>query len=330
MVQQDERHAYHTKAMNDTYLDTVRLLIDIAPAVFDTNKFAMKGGTAINLFLQDLPRLSVDIDVVFTDHTMPREEALQSIGNELARAKNAIERLGYAAHFTKAAANGKIKGDDVKLTVFSAESAVKIEVNHVFRGTLLAPTAHELVPKAQEIFNKSISVPVLQKAELYGSKLVAAMDRQHSRDIFDVLHCYEAFGMQADFVDCFVGYLAGHNRPTHEVLFPKQKDLEESYSEFIGMTTEEVSLDTLVVIQKRLQQELPSALTQAHKDFLISLVRADPNWSLMPAYPHLKDMPAVRWKLANLSKLRESGDARFADQEKLLRERFDAIAASAR
>lgn len=311
--------------MNNTYLDTVRLLIDIAPPVFDTDKFAMKGGTAINLFLQDLPRLSVDIDVVFTEHTMDREAALQSIGEELARAKDAIEKLGYEAHFTKVASNSKLKGDDVKLTAVSANSSVKVEVNYVFRGTLLAPVMHDLVPKAQELFNKSISVPVLQKAELYGSKLVAAMDRQHSRDIFDVMHCYEMFGLQADFVDCFVGYLAGHNRPTHEVLFPKQKNLEESYGEFVGMTTEEVSLDRLVAVQQRLQTELPAALTQAHRDFLISFVKAEPDWALMPAFPHLKDLPAVRWKLQNIMKLRDSGDARFADQEKLLRERLDAL-----
>ncbi|WP_018314002.1 nucleotidyl transferase AbiEii/AbiGii toxin family protein [Cupriavidus sp. UYPR2.512] len=314
--------------MNNNYLDTVRLLIDIAPPVFDTDKFAMKGGTAINLFLQDLPPLSVDIDVVFTDHTMQRDEALQSISNELARSKAAIEKMGYEANFTKVGAKGKIKGDDVKLTAISAESAVKVEVNYVFRGTLLRPDMLELVPKAQGLFNKSISVPVLQKAELYGSKLVAALDRQHSRDIFDVLHCYEMFGLRGDFVDCFVGYLAGHNRPTHEVLFPRQKDLAESYGEFVGMTTEEVSIGSLIAVQERLHKELPAALTQAHRDFLISFVRAEPDWSLMPAFPHLKDMPAIRWKLHNLTKLRDDKDARFAEQEKLLRERFVSLDAA--
>ena len=188
----------------------------------------------------------------------------------------------------------------------------------------------ELVPKAQELFNKSISVPVLQKAELYGSKLVAAMDRQHSRDIFDVMHCYEMFGLRGEFVDCFVGYLAGHNRPTHEVLFPRQKDLKESYGEFVGMTTEDVDIGSLIAVQKRLQKELPTALTQAHRDFLIAFVRAEPDWSLMPAFPHLKDLPAIRWKLQNLTKLRDDKDDRFAEQERLLRERFDALDAAAK
>lgn len=56
--------------MNEAYIRTVQLLLDIAPAVFETPVFAMKGGTAINLFVQDMPRLSVDIDVVFVPHDL--------------------------------------------------------------------------------------------------------------------------------------------------------------------------------------------------------------------------------------------------------------------
>jgi len=54
--------------MDKTYIELVRLLLESAPAIFETPHFAMKGGTAINLFIEDMPRLSVDIDVVYTDH----------------------------------------------------------------------------------------------------------------------------------------------------------------------------------------------------------------------------------------------------------------------
>jgi hypothetical protein len=69
--------------MNGAYTATVRQLLDIAPVVFTTPHFAIKGGTALNLFLHDLPRLSVDIDVVFTDHSLGHEAALQAIAAEL-------------------------------------------------------------------------------------------------------------------------------------------------------------------------------------------------------------------------------------------------------
>ncbi len=58
--------------MNPHYLDTARLLIQVAPLVFEDGVFALKGGTAINLFMRDMPRLSVDLDLVFTDHSGKR------------------------------------------------------------------------------------------------------------------------------------------------------------------------------------------------------------------------------------------------------------------
>lgn len=92
MVEQDEkRHATDTQTvMNQTYVDTVRLMLSIAPIVFDTPRFAMKGGTALNLFLHDMPRLSVDIDIVFTDRGLNREEALDAINQELDRIRKQI------------------------------------------------------------------------------------------------------------------------------------------------------------------------------------------------------------------------------------------------
>ena len=87
--------------MNDDYVRAVQLLLQVAPAVFDTSVFAMKGGTALNLFLQDVPRLSVDIDVVFLPHEPPREAALAAIGNELAAAQGRIASLGFEASLRK-------------------------------------------------------------------------------------------------------------------------------------------------------------------------------------------------------------------------------------
>lgn len=67
--------------MDKTYADTVRLLLAVAPDVFANDIFAMKGGTAINLFVRDMPRLSVDIDVVYLPWQTPRDEALQAINS---------------------------------------------------------------------------------------------------------------------------------------------------------------------------------------------------------------------------------------------------------
>ena len=67
------------QAVNQVYIDTARLLTQIAPLIFADNVFALKGGTAINLFVRDMPRLSVDLDLVFVDHRTARGAAVARI-----------------------------------------------------------------------------------------------------------------------------------------------------------------------------------------------------------------------------------------------------------
>ena len=181
-----------------------------------------------------------------------------------------------------------------------------------------------LSESAQDTFFTDIELPVLHPDELYGSKLVAAMDRQHPRDLFDVLALYAQGGLTPEIVECFVCYLAGHNRPVHEVLFANRIDISSAYAnEFVGMTREPVSLDELLTLRGQLFYELPSALTDRHRGFLIGLVQCEPDWSLMSC-PHLQEMPAIRWKLTNLDRLRASNPAKFASQQSDLRSRLEA------
>lgn len=306
--------------MNEKYIDTVRLLLAILPAIFQSPRFAMKGGTAINLFVQDFPRLSVDIDVVFTDHSVDRDGALQAIAADLAAARSAILGLGYRAQLPRTKA-----GDDVKLLVETNGARVKAEVNFVFRGTLLPMVRTHLTEAAQDLFTTDVEVPVLDRSELYGSKLVAAMDRQHPRDIFDVMRMLDLFGWQPGFIDCFVAYLAGHNRPVHEVLFPRKLPLNPTFdNEFVGMTRAPIDLATLTHVQDRLVDELPRALTSAHREFLLSLVRAEPQWDLMP-FAHLAQLPALQWKLLNLRNLRSRNRRRFDQQYEALAAKLESL-----
>ena len=71
--------------MNRIYLDSARLLTQVAPVVFVDAGLALKGGTAINLFIRDMPRLSVDLDLVFTDHTFGRQDALARVTQQISR-----------------------------------------------------------------------------------------------------------------------------------------------------------------------------------------------------------------------------------------------------
>ena len=143
---------------------------------------------------------------------------------------------------------------------------------------------------------------------------MAAMDRQHPRDLFDVWQMFESEGLTDAAVECFVTYLAGHNRPTHEVLFGNAKEIAGEYTNsFVGMTTTAVSLDTLLQTRARLRAELPQRLTDKHRKFLTGLARAQPDWGLLQC-PHAAELPALRWKLANLQSFAQRRPADFEKQ----------------
>lgn len=309
--------------MDKKYADTVRLLLTVAPVVFANDIFAMKGGTAINLFVRDMPRLSVDIDVVYLPWQVPREEALKAISNELAAIVKRVSPMGLQTRLVSAKELG-----NTKLVIENETSQVKIEVNFVFRGTILPPEKKPLSPKTSDLFGVEFDLPILAQDELYASKLVATLDRQHPRDLFDVCQLYANGGISDAMVECFVIYLAGHNRPPHEVLFGNDKDITAEYkSTFVGMSVVECSLETLLETRNRVKQELQQRLTARHRRFLSGLVRAEPDWSLLQ-HQHAADLPALKWKLANLKTFQNNKPADFAAQAKALDDALNQLTAS--
>lgn len=304
--------------MDKACVDTVRLLLAATPDVFQAPCFALKGGTALNLFVQEMPRLSVDLDLVYAPHATERGAALDEIATALDAAQKRLAAIGITPELISTK-----DGDEVKLLIRRDRSQVKVEVNHVFRGTVLPVETRRLVKSARDLFTTELSVPTLAVPELYGSKLVAAMDRQHPRDLYDVRGMYQNFGLNVDIVECFVCYLAGHNRPIHEVLFSRDSNMAPAFeNEFVGMTVEPISLAELVATRERLRRELPAALTDVQRRFLLSLASADPEWSLVSC-PHLSELPALRWKLQNLAKLKKANPQKFKQQAEALKERLE-------
>jgi predicted nucleotidyltransferase component of viral defense system len=295
--------------MDKTYIDTVRLLLRVAPDVFDGDIFALKGGTAINLFVRDMPRLSVDLDLVFVDHTLPRAEALGAITSGLQTISGRLHKTGFSVRKI-----GNKEMGDTKLVIEDGTSMIKIEVNTVLRGTILPVERRSLTKSASDLFLAELQVPTLTHAELYGGKLVAALDRQHPRDLFDVHLLFENEGITDAMLECFVIYLSAHDHPPHDVLDSRDKDISRTYEDqFEGMATVPVTLDQLTTARARLRAELSKRLTTRQKNFLLSLVRAEPEWSLLDCQ-HVSELPGIQWKLLNLRKFRDQKPEAFAEQ----------------
>lgn len=305
--------------MNETYLRTARLLTQVAPSVFVGDTFALKGGTAINLFYRDLPRLSVDLDLVFRDHTVPRVYALAQIDAGIRAMATRLRARG----FTTLAPIGV--GGETKLVVQRDSITVKIEVNTVMRGTVHPVQSASLTTRASDILQADLELPVTSLEDTYGGKLAAALDRQHPRDLFDVLQLFAHEGITPAIRRAFVVYVASHNRPVHELLFPADQEIELAYSgSFAGMTSERVALDDLLHARKRMMSELQSGLDADERGFLLSLVSGEPEWERL-GVAHVSQLPAVLWKLHNLEQLKRANPGKFAAQRERLVERFDAI-----
>jgi predicted nucleotidyltransferase component of viral defense system len=307
--------------MDRQYRDTVTLLLDVAPFIFKQTCFAMKGGTAINLFCRDMPRLSVDIDLVYVDPQRPdRAEALAAIEDSLRKIAAELKaRLGVRIQRTTSGS-----AQETKLFVSRGDIRVKIEVNHVFRGSVYPIIVGSLTERAEDLFERELEVPMLDVDELYASKLVAALDRQHPRDLFDLMLLNEHGGITQRMRRAFVVYLAGHNRPMHELLPPQARNLSDAYEkEFIGMMTRDVSLKELEETRERLFAELPAALEEEERAFLLSIHRLTPDWNCLDI-PEILALPAIHWKLANLQKLQDKNPKKFEDMLAALQERLKA------
>jgi predicted nucleotidyltransferase component of viral defense system len=299
--------------MNQLYLDTARLLTQVAPLVFADGTFALKGGTAINLFIRDMPRLSVDLDLVFPDHSLPRDKALARIHEAIRQSAERLKARGFQTHVPAAADAG-----ETKLLVRRAGIEVKVEVNFVMRGTVYPVRTMAMTPMASDTLLADVEIPVVSLEDVYGGKLVAAMDRQHPRDLFDVMQLFSHEGITAGIRRAFVVYLASHNRPVHEVLFPALRDVEQEYERnFKGMTTEPVELASLLTARERMVQELQGGLDADERRFLLSLVAGRPDWPTL-GIAHAEHLPGIRWKLHNLALLERKSPARFAQQAETL------------
>jgi len=306
--------------MNPVYLDTARLLTQVAPLVFVDDTFALKGGTAINLFVRDMPRLSVDLDLVFPDYTLPREQALAHINDAIRQTAERLNERGFQTHIPAA------NTGETKLLVRRGSVEVKIEANFVLRGTVQPVRRASLTPVARDALFADLEIPVVSLEDVYGGKLVAALDRQHPRDLFDVMQLFAHEGITPGIRRAFVVYLASHNRPVHEVLFPPLRDIQHDYTHnFVGMTAEPVPLDALLATRERLVRELQQGLDDNERRFLLSLVAGTPDWALLDI-AHLEFLPGIRWKLHNLAQLRKVNAKKFAQQAAALTARLSSVA----
>jgi predicted nucleotidyltransferase component of viral defense system len=297
---------------SESYRKQVALLVRVIPIVAEETCFALKGGTAINLFVRDMPRLSVDIDLTY----LP----VQSYAESLAAIDAAMGRIAtqVKSKIAKSTVAEGQPGSRTHLLVRADGATTKIDVTPVLRGTIHDPETKTVTEKVEQQFGFA-EIPVLSFADLYAGKIVAALDRQHPRDFFDTRDLYENEGVDDALRSAFIVYLESHARPVHEVLTARRKDMTLDYKrDFIGMTEEAITLRELVEEREILITDIVGNMPGDHKKFLLSFERGEPDWKLI-GLPKAAELPAIKWRQQNLDSLPKERRAELvASLEKVL------------
>lgn len=304
--------------MTENYRSQVDLLLQVMPHVAKKDCFALKGGTAINMFLWDMPRLSVDIDLTYLPFD-DRITALNKITETLQEIKQDIQT---AIPKCKVRLMPQSDGQEAKLICQTPAAQIKIEVNTTMRGHLLPPVKMDIAEAVEEEFNRFVVMPVVSKAELFGGKICAALDRQHPRDLFDVSQLYKKEGLTDDIRQGFIATLLTSPRPIHEIIRPNLLDQKKTFdTQFAGMTQTPFSYVDFEITREQLITDINNGFTENDRRFLLSFKNAMPDWSLFP-YDTLKDLPAVQWKLRNIETLKDKNPKKHAEHIKKLKERL--------
>lgn len=182
-----QKEAQKNNYGRDTYEKVVRLVDILAyirsiPFLFDN--LALKGGTAINLTIFDLPRLSVDIDLDYTNN-VSKEEMMETRKKINTLLVDYLEKNEYRLDRERRTHHAL---DSIKAYYKNAggnTDSIKIEINYILRAHVYDPI---IIKSKNYGLIKDIEIRTLDPIEIYGSKLVALMSRSTPRDLYDFFY----------------------------------------------------------------------------------------------------------------------------------------------
>ncbi len=286
--------------IENIYFKQAHLMVQLLPFVMKHDHFALKGGTAINFFVRNLPRLSIDIDLAYIP-VEDRKKSIQNISDSLKNISSSVkEVIGNVRVAPKILSELNLwRG----IVIEKEGIIVKIEPNLIIRGPVFPCEMRDISEEARDLFEMFVSINTLSFADLFGGKICAALDRQHPRDLFDIKLLFGNEGLTDDIRKAFLVYLISHNRPIHELLDPGFMDFKDIFEkEFASITRMDVKYSELVETRQKLISKIKNDLTLDEKRFLISVKKREPDWDLL-GLKGIEHLPAVRWKLINLSRM---------------------------
>ncbi len=288
------------------YIRQTELLLRVLPYINEMGVFALHGGTAINLFHDEMPRLSVDIDLTYLP-IENRESDLMEIKANLEKIASELIRVVPGIQVT----NPNHVMGEFKLFCNLKGVQIKMEVNTINRGVIGDVETRSLCARAQEKFDQFFEMKTVPKNQLFGGKIIAALDRQHPRDIFDTMRLLDKEPLDEEMIKGFLFCLLSSSKPMHEILAPVFKDQQSAMNtQFHGMTDVDFTYGVYEQQRKRLLEAILKSLNGQHLNFLRSVATNKPDW----IYGDWSNYPGISWKLKNLVELEKNNKSKFHEQ----------------
>lgn len=292
------------------YKKQVLFLLSILPEIEKESCFAMYGGTAINLFLLDMPRLSIDIDLLYLP-IEDREVTLQNITAALNRVKNKM-----LLKVPSLLVRGPLDTPLESKLFFRLQDGVqvKVEVNTTMRGSLGDPSLKPICQAAQITFGEYSEMLIVPTGQLYGGKCCAALERQHPRDIFDIKYMMQTEGLSSEIKRGLLLCLLCSDRPTHETISPNHLDQRKIIdSHFNGMTDEIFDYSEFERVRADFFHLILGCFSANEKEFLMSFNSGKPDWQKF-GFLDFEKFPSIQWKLLNINKLKNNNPNKYNNQ----------------
>ncbi|MEM7174732.1 MAG: nucleotidyl transferase AbiEii/AbiGii toxin family protein [Chlamydiota bacterium] len=281
---------------------------------FLKDKLVLKGGTALNLFIFDLPRLSVDIDLNYIGK-QSREEMLK----QRPLVEKNMEAVFYRENLSIRRIPTKHAGGKWQLkypSVLTAQGNLEIDLNFMFRVSLWENQRLS----SQVVGNHQIhNIPVLNLHELAAGKLTALFARHAARDLFDMHHLFTKVAIDQEQLRFgFILYLAmssiksPHDISSGDLLFNR----DDFQKQLVPVLRNVKSQNALQLWQTTKLEQCKRALSllfpfnKQEKEFLKNLTEKGEvisslltNDLMMQA--KIEKMPLLKWKASRVQKKKD-------------------------
>ncbi|MCY4267642.1 MAG: nucleotidyl transferase AbiEii/AbiGii toxin family protein [Flavobacteriaceae bacterium] len=294
-------------AFSNQVIQQSTLLLDVLPMVQTEDCFALHGGTALNFFILDMPRLSVDIDLTYCP-IEPFGQTTHHINQALTRIAKKIQSAYPDVRIQK-------KYKSSKLNIRRKNATIKIEPNKLMRGVIEKPKMFSLSPKTSQFFNKQVSMPVVPQAQIIGGKFCAALSRKLVRDLFDVQQILNEIPLAPSIKEgFFYALLSNRNRIVDNFFISIEHRQNPTRSEIDGLMETPLTEQAYQKTFQYLLDQMHEWLTLEDKTFLMEFQKGIDDFRDY----HWLRFPSVERKLKHLRILKSKNPVEYEKQLQLL------------